>query len=206
LIDSLREQTKNNSRQGRKMEREKSPSYEENPVLRLGQENDHYRVDLQKELIRYLQIRQQQRLESTFETKMMAEIERLATIHLNEYLATNKGASPRAPPISCIWMGNLRQSQIPGEFGNIGLTKEKHRIIQEGRNLEKNNSGSKSDLYSFKTLIQRYDSYFKPEDIQAIRNMFAQDFGDAVAIDSAPSLIQRRSYMEKYRTSTTSRS
>jgi hypothetical protein len=159
-------------------------------------------VDLQKELIRYLQIRQQQRLESTFETKMMAEIERLATIHLNEYLATSAGSIPRAPPISSIWMGSLRKSQIPGEFGNIGLAKETHRALPEGRNLEKNNSGSKTDLYSFKTLIQRYDSYFKPDDIQAIRNMFAQDFGDVVAIDSAPSLIPRRSCMEKNRTST----
>lgn len=110
---------------------------------------------MQKQLLRYLNMRNAAKLSKNFHIEDM-----VATGSMVMKAHTNRNSHPLK-----LWITD--SIGIPNEIGHDRIT------IRHG---------SKHDHGSFKQLVQHFDAHLKNDDnIKAIRQMFAEQFGHSIA-------------------------
>jgi aspartate carbamoyltransferase catalytic subunit len=144
--------------------------------MKTAQRFDSDRTALHKKLVDFLQIRQKEKIVSNLNVQMMIDIEHTATVHLKEYLKVKK-AHVASILVPNLWIGRTSVSNSIDQYQVLG--RNELPVVQNDVHVaEKKYSSIDNERTSLKTIIQSFDSRFDTEDIQAIRRMFAEDFGD----------------------------
>ncbi|KAJ3320175.1 hypothetical protein HDV06_005652 [Boothiomyces sp. JEL0866] len=134
---------------------------------------------MQKQLLKYLRLRSNERLQKSLHIDTMVQTQNLATHRVDRFIESSKliPTTPKSAPN--LWMYGKIAGNIPFEFSKIGITDNISPVL--------NTHGYHRDrpqpvAQDTKLNLSKIDSQSRlDEQMNAIRLMFAQEFGDIAA-------------------------
>ncbi|KAJ3255311.1 hypothetical protein HK103_006334 [Boothiomyces macroporosus] len=131
---------------------------------------------MQKQLLKYLRLRSTEKLQKSLEIDTMVETQNLATSRVNKCIQNAKLTPITLKEVPNLWMHGKVAETIPFEFSKIGIVENMNPVsITHGYHRDR----PAPAIQDPKLNLTKTDTQSRlDEQINAIKLMFAQEFGD----------------------------